>query len=72
MNPQPRIVKLAPNIFRFEYEDVEHIPKLKTGLKFRYDHTNYRIVHYSQVFGENAYCSFLVMARLSIKNKRLT
>lgn len=59
---EPRIVQLAPNEFRFEYEDPRSVPRLVKGQNFVYDKVTYRVVHFSQVFGEKAYCSFLVIA----------
>lgn len=58
-----RITQLAPNEFRFEYEDARELPKFKNGDTFRHGGRQYRIVHYHQVFGEQAYCSFLVIAK---------
>ncbi len=60
---EPRIIQLAPHEFRFEYEDPKAIPKLIKGQNFVYEDTTYRIVHFVQVFGEEAYCSFLVVAK---------
>lgn len=57
------ITQLAPDQFRFEYEYPGEAPKLKKGKKFKHQGRMYRIVHYYQVFGEQIYCSFLVIAK---------
>lgn len=58
------IVQLAPNEFRFEYENARELPNLKNGDTFRCEGKKYRIVYYHQIFGEPAYCSFLVVAKI--------
>jgi hypothetical protein len=59
-----RITKRTSNEFIFEYEDARHMPKIKNGEIFKHERQKYRIVHYNQVFGEQVYCSFLVIAKI--------
>lgn len=58
------ITKLAPHEFRFEYDNADQLPTLKKGKVFTHEGKEYRIIHYRQVFGEQVYCSFLVIAKL--------
>lgn len=61
-----QITQLAPNEFRFEYINARALPRLMKGQVFTHEGNKYRIVHYNQVFGEQAYCSFLVIAKIMI------
>ncbi len=62
---QPRVTRLSPDVFRFEYDNAREMPQLLKGQVFSYDKAEYRIVHYHQVFGEQSYCSFLVTAKVT-------
>ena len=64
----PLIKKLTPTEFIFEYEYANKMPTLQKGKTFDYEGSTYRITHYHQVFGEQAYCSFFVQAK--VVNKR--
>lgn len=60
----PTITQETATTFRFEYEYPQERPKLMKGQTFEYEDKTYRIWHYQQVFGEQVYCSFLVLAKL--------
>ena len=60
---EPRVIQLAPNEFRFEYENQKSVPKIVKGQNFKFEGKVYHIVHFTQIFGEKVYCSFLVIAK---------
>jgi hypothetical protein len=59
---EPRITKLTPNEFRFEYEDIEKAPSLHNGDTFDCEGESYRIVLHKKVFTEKVYTSVMVIA----------
>jgi hypothetical protein len=59
---KPRITKLTPNEFRFEYEDIEAAPLLHNGDTFTYENEPYRVVLHKKVFTGKVYTSILVIA----------
>jgi hypothetical protein len=59
---EPRITKLSPNEFRFEYEDIGEAPTLHDGDTFLYEGESYRIRFHKKVFTEQVYTSVMVVA----------